>query len=148
MGLFDRLKQGLAKTRDKISRSFRSILPFGKKIDETIINQLEETMLTDDMGPAVTARLIDEVRTAWKGGQIGETQEIIPFLKQKIVSYWPEADRQLIRAASGPTVILVSGVNGSGKTTSVAKLCSHLTKEGNQVILAAVTPSGLRPLLN
>ncbi len=137
MGLFDRLKQGLAKTRDKISRSFRSILPFGKKIDETIINQLEETMLTDDMGPAVTARLIDEVRTAWKGGQIGETQEIIPFLKQKIVSYWPEADRQLIRAASGPTVILVSGVNGSGKTTSVAKLCSHLTKEGNQVILAA-----------
>lgn len=137
MGLFDRLKRGLAKTRDKISRSFRSILPFGKKIDETIINQLEETMLTDDMGPAVTARLIDEVRTAWKGGQIGETQEIIPFLKQKVVSYWPEADRQLIRAASGPTVILVSGVNGSGKTTSVAKLCSHLTKEGNQVILAA-----------
>ncbi|NLE61410.1 MAG: signal recognition particle-docking protein FtsY, partial [Planctomycetes bacterium] len=61
MGLFDRLKRGLAKTRDKISRSFRSILPFGKKIDETIINQLEETMLTDDMGPAVTARLIDEV---------------------------------------------------------------------------------------
>lgn len=137
MGLFDRLKQGLAKTRDKISRSFRSILPFGKKIDDTIINQLEETMLTDDMGPAVTARLIDEVRIAWKGGQIGETQEIIPFLKQKIVSYWPEADRQLIRAASGPTVILVSGVNGSGKTTSVAKLCNYLTKEGNQVILAA-----------
>jgi fused signal recognition particle receptor len=137
MGLFDRLKQGLAKTRDKISRSFRSILPFGKKIDDTIINQLEETMLTDDMGPAVTARLIDEVRVAWKGGQIGETQEIIPFLKQKIVSYWPEADRQLIRAASGPTVILVSGVNGSGKTTSVAKLCNYLTKEGDQVILAA-----------
>lgn len=137
MGLFDRLKQGLAKTRDKISRSFRSILPFGKKIDDTIISQLEETMLTDDMGPAVTDRLIDEVRVAWKGGQIGETQEIIPFLKQKIVSYWPEADRQLIRAASGPTVILVSGVNGSGKTTSVAKLCNYLTKEGDQVILAA-----------
>ncbi|MGQ9650650.1 MAG: signal recognition particle-docking protein FtsY [Phycisphaerae bacterium] len=137
MGLLDRLKQGLAKTRDKISRSFRSVLPFGKKIDDTIINQLEETMLTDDMGPAVTARLIDEVRIAWKSGQIRETQEIIPFLKQKIVSYWPEADRQLIRAASGPTVILVTGVNGSGKTTSVAKLCNYLTREGNQVILAA-----------
>ncbi|HPD29307.1 MAG TPA: signal recognition particle-docking protein FtsY [Phycisphaerae bacterium] len=137
MGLFDRLKQGLAKTRDKISRSFRSVLPFGRNIDDTIINQLEETMLTDDMGPAVTARLIDEVRIAWKSGQIRETQEIIPFLKQKIVSYWPEPDRQLIRAASGPTVILVTGVNGSGKTTSVAKLCNYLTREGNQVILAA-----------
>jgi fused signal recognition particle receptor len=137
MGFLDRLKQGLAKTRAKISRSFHSILPFGKKIDESIIDQLEETMLTDDMGPAVTARLIDEVRTAWKGGEIGETQEIIPFLKRKIVSYWPEADRQLILAPSGPTVILVTGVNGSGKTTSVAKLCSYLTKQGSQVILGA-----------
>jgi fused signal recognition particle receptor len=137
MGFLDRLKQGLAKTRDKISRSFRSILPFGKKIDESIINQLEETMLTDDMGPATTVRLIEEVRTAWKAGEISETQEIIPFLKNKIVSYWPEPDRQLIRAVSGPTVILVSGVNGSGKTTSVAKLCNHLAKQGNHVILAA-----------
>ncbi len=137
MGFLDRLKQGLAKTRDKISRSFRSILPFGKKIDESVINQLEETMLTDDMGPAVTARLIDEVRAGWKAGEINETQEIIPFLKSKIVAYWPEPDRQLLRAASGPTVILVTGVNGSGKTTSVAKLCNHLAKQGNQVILAA-----------
>ncbi len=137
MGFLDRLKQGLAKTRDKIARSFHSILPFGKKIDETIINQLEDTMLTDDMGPGVTTRLIDEVRTAWKSGDIAETQEIIPFLKRQIVSYWPESDRQLIRAASGPTVILVTGVNGSGKTTSVAKLCSYLTKQGNQVILGA-----------
>jgi len=137
MGLFDRFKQGLTKTRSKISQSFRSALPFGRKIDDAVIDQLEETMLADDMGPAATARLIDEVRRAYKSGEIAETQEIIPFLQKQIVSYWPKSDRQLNQAASGPTVILVAGVNGSGKTTSVAKLCHYLTGQGQRVILGA-----------
>jgi len=137
MGLFDRFKQGLAKTRQKITRSFRSVLPFGKKIDDAVIDNLETTMLADDMGPTITGRLIDEVRTAYKSGQISETQEIIPFLEKYIVSYWPESDRHLKRAPSGPTVILVTGVNGSGKTTSVAKLCKYLNDQGHSVILAA-----------
>lgn len=137
MGFLDRFKQGLAKTREKIVGSFRSILPFGKKIDESVIDQLEETMLADDMGPAPTTRLIAEVRNAWKAGKIKETQEIIPFLKAQIITYWPEADRQLLSASSGPTVILVVGINGSGKTTSVAKLCAHLSGQGRKVILAA-----------
>ncbi len=137
MGLFDRFKKGLAKTREKIGRSFRSVLPFGKKIDDAVIDQLEETMLTDDMGPVTTARLIGEVRSAYKAGRIQETQEIIPFLKEQIVSYWPAADRQLNAAAAGPTVILVTGVNGSGKTTSVAKLANYLQKQGKTVILGA-----------
>jgi len=137
MGLFDRFKQGLAKTRAKITRSFRSILPFGLKIDEARIAQLEEAMLADDMGPGATGRLIDEVRRAYKAGEIAETQEIIPFLQKHVISYWPEADRQLRLAPSGPTVIMVAGVNGSGKTTSVAKLCSYLSKQGKRVILGA-----------
>ena len=137
MGLFDRFKQGLAKTRAKITRSFRSILPFGLKIDEARIAQLEEAMLADDMGPGATGRLIDEVRRAYKAGEIAETQEIIPFLQKHVISYWPEADRQLRLAPSGPTVIMVAGVNGSGKTTSVAKLCNYLSKQGKKVILGA-----------
>ncbi|HOW72717.1 MAG TPA: signal recognition particle-docking protein FtsY [Phycisphaerae bacterium] len=137
MGLFDRLKKGLAKTRDKITRSFRSVLPFGRKIDDALIDQLEETMLADDMGPTATARFIDEVRKAYKSGEISQTEEIIPFLQNRIVTFWPEADRQLHWANSGPTVILVAGVNGSGKTTSVAKLCSYLAKQGKKVILGA-----------
>jgi len=137
MGLFDRFKQGLTKTRSKIGRSFRSVLPFGRKIDDALIDELEETMLAADMGPAATARLIDEVRSAYKSGEITETQEIIPFLQKRIVSYWPESDRRLNRAESGPTVILVAGVNGSGKTTSVAKLCHYLAQQGQQVILGA-----------
>ena len=137
MGLFDRLKKGLAKTREKIGHSFRAVLPIGRKIDDEVIDRLEETMLADDMGPSTTARLIDEVRSAYKAGSITETQEIIPFLKEKVISYWPADDRKLRSAPSGPTVILVAGVNGSGKTTSVAKLCRYLAGQDKRVILAA-----------
>ncbi|HOW19794.1 MAG TPA: signal recognition particle receptor subunit alpha, partial [Phycisphaerae bacterium] len=135
MGILDRLKKGLAKTRDKIASGFRAILPFGKKIDDAVLDQLEETMLADDMGPATVSRLIDEVRKAWKAGTIRETQEIIPFLKDHITGYWPEAQRRLHFAESGPTVILVAGINGSGKTTSVAKLAKYLIDQGKKVIL-------------
>ncbi len=64
MGLFDRFRQGLTKTRSKISRSFQSVLPFGRKIDDTLINELEETMLADDMGPVATAMDILPFATA------------------------------------------------------------------------------------
>ncbi len=137
MGLFDRLKKGLAKTREKIAAGFRAILPFGKRIDEHVIEQLEETMLADDMGPSTVAKLIDEVRGAWKAGKIAETQDIVPFLKEHITGYWPESQRRIQFAASGPTVILVAGINGSGKTTSVAKLAKYLSDQGKRVILGA-----------
>lgn len=137
MGLFDRLKKGLARTREKITSGFRSVLPFGKKIDDEVLEQLEETMLADDMGPATVMKLIDGVRGAWKAGTIKETQEIIPFLQEQIAAYWPSADRQLRFAESGPTVILVAGINGSGKTTSVAKLAKYLAASGKRVILGA-----------
>jgi len=137
MGLFDRFKAALSKTREKVVSSFKSILPFGRKIDEEILTQLEETMLRDDMGPATTARLIDEVRTAWKAGKVNETQEIVPFLKQRVIEYWPPDVRGIKFVEVGPTVILVAGINGSGKTTSVAKLAKWLTSQKKKVILAA-----------
>ena len=137
MGFFDRLKKGLAKTRDKIAGGFRAILPFGKKIDDDVINELEEAMLVADIGPVTVAKLIDSTRNAWKQGKISETQEIIEHLKNYIVEMWPAADRRLNYAETGPTVILVAGINGSGKTTSIAKLASLLHKEGKRVIVAA-----------
>ena len=137
MGLFDKLKKGLAKTRDKITGGFRAVLPFGKKIDDQVLQGLEDSMLTADLGPTTTGKLIDATRAAWKRGQIKETQEVIDYLKDYIVEMWPEADRQLHFADGCPTVILVAGINGSGKTTSIAKLATLLTKEGKKVILAA-----------
>ncbi len=137
MGLFDKFKKGLAKTRDKIGAGFRSILPFGKKIDDAVLNKLEDTMLVSDIGPTATADLIDSVRSAWKRGKINETQEIVEHLKSVIVKKWPEGDRTLNYAAKGPTVVLVAGINGSGKTTSIAKLAKLLSNEGKKVIVAA-----------
>jgi fused signal recognition particle receptor len=137
MALFDRLKKGLTKTRERISGSFRSVLRIGRKIDEETIRRLEDTMLTADFGPVTTSQLIDLLRTGWRKGEITEEQEIQDYLKQHIVAMWPESDRQLHFAASGPTVIVVTGINGSGKTTSIAKLAWYLTQQGKKVILAA-----------
>lgn len=137
MGLFDRFKKGLARTRDKITTGFRSVLRVGQKIDQDTITRLEDTMLASDFGPVTTTKLIDVVRDGWKSGEIVEEQEIRDFLRQRIVAMWPESDRSIAFAESGPTVILVSGINGSGKTTSVAKLGAYFTGAGKRVILGA-----------
>lgn len=137
MGLFDRIKQGLSRTREKLSAGFRSVLRIGQKIDEGTLHRLEETMLSADFGPATTAKLIEVVRGGWKSGVIVEEQQIIEYLKSHIVQMWPPEARSLRFAESGPTVILMTGINGSGKTTSVAKLASWLTRQGRKVILGA-----------
>jgi fused signal recognition particle receptor len=137
MGFFDKLKAGLSKTREKLVAGFRSVLPFGKKIDEAVLTQLEETMLQADIGPATATKLVEATRAAWKRGKLNEAQEIVEFLKSEVVGMWPPADRELRRAETGPTVMLVVGINGSGKTTSIAKLARYLTKQGKKVIVAA-----------
>lgn len=137
MGLFDRFKKALSKTRSAVVSGFRSVLPFGRKIDEALLDEVHDTMIGADFGPATAAGLIEAVRAAWKKGEIQESQEIIAFLKRHIVGKWPDDVRSLAKAASGPTVVLVAGINGSGKTTSVAKLANFLKKDGKKVVLAA-----------
>jgi fused signal recognition particle receptor len=137
MGLFDRFKKGLARTRDKLTSSFRSVLRVGQQIDQSTIDRLEDAMLTGDFGPVTTEKLINVVKSGWKKGEIAEEQEIKDYLKRHIVELWPEADRRIQFADAGPTVILVTGINGSGKTTSVAKLAHHFNSVGKRVILGA-----------
>lgn len=137
MGLFDLFKKGLAKTRDKLVAGLRKILPFGRRIDEQLLNELNDTMLAADMGPKAVESLTREIRDAWKGGKISEAQEILPFLKNRVSGSWTAADRALRMAPAGPTIIFVVGINGSGKTTSVAKLCNYLRKQGKSVLLGA-----------
>lgn len=137
MGLFDRFKKSLAKTRDKLVSSIRAVLPFGRKIDEALLEDLSDAMLAGDIGPRTANTLCEEVRAAWKAGKLEEAQDIAPFLQQRIAAQWAQGDRSLRRATEGPTVIFIVGVNGSGKTTSVAKLANHLTQEGHKVLLAA-----------
>ncbi len=141
MGIFTKtaefLKDRLSKTRDKISASLSSVLTLGREIDETLLNELEETLISDDIGVETTDKLVSDLRTAFRDKQIAKTDDIIPFLKEHIKSYWPHRDRQLRLAQTAPTVILIAGVNGSGKTTSIAKLASLLSQNKKNVIVAA-----------
>ncbi|MCU0918121.1 MAG: signal recognition particle-docking protein FtsY [Planctomycetes bacterium] len=141
MGIFSKtaefLKDRLSKTRDKISSSLASVLSFGRKIDDALLNELEETLISDDLGVETTEKLIGDLREAYRSRKISQSQEIIPFLKEHMKSYWPLEDRQLRTAPSGPTVILVAGVNGTGKTTSIAKLGYIFHRNGKKVIVAA-----------
>ncbi len=137
MGFLDRFKQGLAKTRDKIAGRFRAILPIGQAIDETVLGKLEQTMLAADMGPALVVQLIEEVRRAWKAGRIRQTEDILPHLRQELLTRWPAEDLTIRFAPQKPTVILIVGINGSGKTTSIAKLARYLSKQDLKVLLAA-----------
>lgn len=141
MGIFTKtvqyLKDHLGKTRKKIASGLSSILTLGRDIDDDLLEQLEETLISDDIGVETTARLIEDLRTAYKKGNIKKTDDILPFLKEHMKGYWPEQNRKLNKAAAGPTVVLVAGINGSGKTTSIAKLAYTLNKAGNSVIVAA-----------
>ncbi|MDH4241365.1 MAG: signal recognition particle-docking protein FtsY [Phycisphaerae bacterium] len=141
MGIFAKtagyFKDRLGKTRDKITSSLSSILTLGRNIDETLLDKLEETLISDDIGVETTDKLVSGLRDAYRSRQIATTDEIIPFLKEHIKSYWPNRDRQLNTAGHPPTVILVAGVNGTGKTTSIAKLAYIFTRNNKTVLLAA-----------
>ncbi len=141
MGIFSKtaeyLKERLGKTRDKISSSLSAVLSIGRKIDDQLLDELEETLISDDLGVETTEKLITELREAYRSRKISKSEDIVPFLKEHMKSYWPPEDRELRTAASGPTVILVAGVNGTGKTTSIAKLGYIFHRNGKKVILAA-----------
>jgi len=141
MGIFsktaDFFKERLGKTRNKISNSLSTVLSLGRKIDDDLLDELEETLISDDIGVETTDKLVSELRQAYRARKISKSEQVIPFLKEHIKSYWPHRDRQLHVAESGPTVILVAGVNGTGKTTSIAKLAYILNKSGKNVIVAA-----------
>lgn len=137
MGLFDLFKKGLSKTREKLASGLRSILSVGRKIDDALLDELTDAMLAADMGPTAVVALEEQVRAAWKQGALREAQEILPFLKERVRTAWPDDVRALRFAEAGPTVIMVVGVNGAGKTTSVAKLANHLKNQDKSVLVGA-----------
>jgi fused signal recognition particle receptor len=141
MGIFGKtvqyLKEHLDKTRSKITTSLSTVLALGRKIDEDLLGELEEVLISDDIGVETTEQLMDDLRDAYRKKEIDKTEDVMEFLKDKLKSYWPHQDRQLNSAENGPTVILVAGTNGSGKTTSIAKLAYTLSQNGEKVIVAA-----------
>ena len=136
--ILGKLKQGLAKTREVLSVGLRSLL-LGRKLDESLINELESKLIAADVGTKTTTRLVTQIRADFRSGKISTGDEVLAYLKDELKKLWPEEDRRLrfAPAGAGPTVILVTGVNGVGKTTSIAKLCAHLRHEGKSVLLGA-----------
>jgi fused signal recognition particle receptor len=137
--IFSKLKAGLKKTRDKFSSGLRSILSIGRKLDEDLLEELEEKLVTSDMGPATAMALVDQLTDAYKNREIARAEEVIPFLRSRLLEMLEEeaTDAGIHQAEKPPTVILVVGVNGTGKTTSIAKLAKHFHGLGKRVLLCA-----------
>lgn len=131
MGFFNRLTQGLSKTRDSINQKIEGIFKFTKKIDEDTLDELEELLITADVGVSTTQILIDKLRAQSK--HIKSPEELKAVLKEEIISLFPKDSEPM----KFPTVMLVVGVNGVGKTTSIGKLANKFKAEGKKVILSA-----------
>jgi len=130
-----KLKDGLARTRAKITAGLKGL--FRGRVDPAVLDELEEVLITSDVGVAATTRLLEEIRAAHKAGRIPDGATLKTFLKNQLRQLLAQEDNALRLADSPPTVILVAGVNGTGKTTSIAKLGHYFHEEGKTVLLAA-----------
>lgn len=135
---FKRIKTGLAKTRSLFGDALRSLIGKGRVIDQQFLEELEDILITADIGVAKTDEILTEIQERFKQGEAAEGEALLDFLKRSLRDELQEtSDRELNTASSGPTVVLVVGVNGTGKTTSIAKLAKRFKDQGQNVILAA-----------
>ncbi len=134
----DRLKGALKKTAEVLNTDVRTLFVPGRQIDDAFLQELEEKFITADMGVRNAERIVKEVRERWRLGRIKNAQDAEGIIRQQMADNWPAQDRELKMAGSGPTVILVAGVNGAGKTTSIAKLAWLLKEQmGKKVMVCA-----------
>ena len=137
MSFFDRLKAGLGKTRTVLTQPLKSLAGVFRNIDEEYLEELEMVLLAADLGVKTTMELLDEVRRAWKKGDIDTTEKVPNFLKKYLAQILNESQGNLVEDSSKPWVTLVVGVNGVGKTTTIAKLAHYYKEKGEKVLLGA-----------
>lgn len=135
-GLFEKLRNGLKKTHDKITAPLIRLVT-GKKIDENALEELEATLLQADMGIATTTEFVEIIRNLYKTEKNVDLARVTEKLEQDLFSVLNSNEKRLIIAPKPPTVIMVVGVNGTGKTTSIGKIAHHLSSQGKKVILGA-----------
>ena len=132
-----RIREGLQKTRQQLASGFKAIFGIRGRIDQEKLEALEEVMISADMGVQTVTTLLDEIQQAWKSRQIETTDQLQDYLKRRLKELLGADESEIRHAETPPTVILVAGVNGSGKTTSIAKLAYHFKNRGGKVLLAA-----------
>ena len=140
LGIFDRLKQGLEKTRQKLTGSVDLLLGKGARLDDATLEDLETALLTADLGPDTTDEVLKLLRKRNSGQEGPELKLVLrDILAEILASHHPQGIDQWIddKVSSPPQVILVTGVNGAGKTTTCGKLSSRWTSRGEKIMLAA-----------
>lgn len=135
MGLFKKIKEGLKKTRDSVVSQIDSMLKSFTKIDEELFEELTELLVMGDVGIQTAEQITDELRVRVKKEGIKDPNEITKLL-QEVVADMLRGDEEL-KISTKPSIILVIGVNGVGKTTTIGKLANNLKKQGKSVLLAA-----------
>jgi fused signal recognition particle receptor len=132
--IFGKIKQGLAKTRSVFS-GVASLFRLKGRVDRNFLDELEKRLYLADVGTAATRDIVDRVKQAFLDKEI--TGDVEAFVKQQLRGQLTEEQTGLKYSSSGPTVVMIAGVNGSGKTTSIAKLARKLQEDGKKVMVAA-----------
>ncbi|MBQ8746366.1 MAG: signal recognition particle-docking protein FtsY [Clostridia bacterium] len=135
MGFFDKLKSGLTKTKNAFFGQISEVVKSFRKVDEDLLEELEELMIMADMGAETTESVIDQLRDRIKEDKITEAEDVQAVLKEILREHIGEGEP--LSLTTKPSVILVIGVNGVGKTTSIGKIAARLKADGKQVIVAA-----------
>ena len=130
MGFFDKLKEGLMKTKNAVFGQVNEVIKNFRKVDESLLEELEEIMICADMGTNTTEKVIEELRDRIKTENIKNADDVKTALCDILVKQIGEGEE--LNLSTTPSVILVIGVNGVGKTTSIGKIANNLRKEGKK----------------
>ena len=135
MSFFEKLKEGLSKTKNALFGQIGNLLKGFTKVDEDLLDELEELLISADIGVSATDEIMEQLRDAVDEGKIREKEQIIETLQYLLTEMIGEGES--LNLSTSPAVILVIGVNGAGKTTSIGKISNRLKKEGKRVVVAA-----------
>ena len=135
MGFLDKLKSGLKKTKNAIFGQVDNILKAFVKVDEDLLEELEELLIMSDVGVNATEEIIERLREQIKDGRLKEKEQVTDALKEILTDMIGEGGE--LNLSTTPAIILVIGVNGAGKTTSIGKISNRLIKRGKKVVVAA-----------
>lgn len=137
MGFFDKFKQGLKKTKDLLKTDVRDLFKSeGRLIDDAFLDEMRAILFKTDMGYDAVEQIVNEVATRMRG-RVVQLDELVATWKEKLKELMAQDSAPIKYADSGPTIIMVCGVNGAGKTTSIAKLAHLLKSEGKSIVLGA-----------
>ncbi len=136
MGFFEKLKQGLSKTKNSFDEKINNVFSNFRKVDEELLEELEEALIMSDVGVETSTKIIANLRDRVKKEKIEDEQGVKEALRTEIMEILDEVDNSL-NLQTTPSVILVVGVNGVGKTTSIGKIANRLKRDGKKVVIAA-----------